>query len=202
MTAPGTSPGLVARLRELAGIVAPTTVVGALLFYFGYVATRARFEYFGVYLDIADLSNQSLLLYGLEVVYVPAALAFLAVLATVAAHGAVRWLLGDPARDHVSLLVALAAALGGLLLVGRALVGMLVPDIEDREPVPGTTALALASGPALVAYAVWLTGRVTAGKPDGPLGSAAGSPATAPPGSAAARWPASSRSPSPASSGR
>ncbi|MFL6130754.1 MAG: hypothetical protein ACJ73E_17030 [Mycobacteriales bacterium] len=168
MTSPERA-GVVGRLRELAGIVAPTTLVAALLFYFGYVATRSRFEYFGVYLDVADLSNQSLLLYGLEVVYVPAALAFLAVLLIVAAHGLVSWLVGEAARDPVSLLVALGLGLTGLLLLGRALVGMFVPSIEEHEAVPGTTALALAAGPALLAYAVWIASRVAQGKPaDGP----------------------------------
>ena len=166
--------GVVGRLRELAGIVAPTTVVAALLFYFGYVATRSRFEYFGVYLDITDLSNQSLLLYGLEVVYVPAALAFLAVLLIVGLHSTVSWLTSDAARDPASLLVALGTGLAGLLLVGRALVGMFVPSVEEREPVPGTTALALAAGPALLAYAVWIASRVAARRAvGGPLGFAA-----------------------------
>lgn len=166
--------GVVGRLRELAGIVAPTTVAAALLFYFGYVATRSRFEYFGVYLDITDLSNQSLLLYGLEVVYIPAALTFLAVLLIVGLHSMVSWLTGDAVRDPASLLVALGAGLAALLLVGRALVGMFVPSVEEHEPVPGTTALALAAGPALLAYAVWMVGRVAARRPmDGPLGFAA-----------------------------
>jgi hypothetical protein len=156
----GAAVGVLGRLRELAAFVAPTTVATALLFYFGYVATRSRFEYFGVYLDMTDLSNQSLLLYGLEVVYVPAALGFLAVLLIVGLHAAVSWLATGAERDSVTLLVALAAALGGLLLAGRALVGMLVPRVEENEPVPGTTALALAAGPVLLAYAAWIAGRV------------------------------------------
>ncbi len=169
------SAGVLSRLRELASFVAPTTVATALLFYFGYVATRSRFEYFGVYLDMTDLSNQNLLLYGLEVVYVPAALAFLAVLLLVAVHGVVSWLVSGAERDPVSMLLALAAALGGLLLVGRALIGMLVPRVEESEPVPGTTALALAAGPALLAYAAWLAGKV-AGRRLADDGGPAGGP--------------------------
>jgi hypothetical protein len=159
----GTS-GLLVRLREIASFIAPTTLATALLFYFGYVATRSRFEYFGVYLDMTDLSNQNLLLYGIEVVYVPAALAFLTVLLIVAVHGTVSWLVSRPERDSLTLLLSLAAALGGLLLVGRALLGMFRPSIEETEPVPGTTALALAVGPALIAYAAWIAGRVSSRK--------------------------------------
>ena len=73
------------------------------------------------------------------------------------------------------MLLALAAALGGLLLVGRALVGMFVPRVEEGEPVPGTTALALAAGPALLAYAAWLAGKV-AGRRLADDGGPAGGP--------------------------
>jgi hypothetical protein len=154
------SSGIIARLRELATFIAPTTVATALLFYFGYVATRSRFEYFGVYLDMTNLSTQNLLLYGLEVVYVPAALAFLTALVLVAVHSTVSWLAGRKDRDGATFLLALAIALGGLLLLGRALIGMFISRIEENEPVPGTTALALAAGPALIAYAVCMAGRV------------------------------------------
>lgn len=37
------------RLGAVANVIAPTTVVTTLLFYFGYVATTARFGHFGVY---------------------------------------------------------------------------------------------------------------------------------------------------------
>lgn len=170
--------GVLARLRELASFIAPTTVATSLLFYFGYVATRSRFEYFGVYLEMTDLSNQNLLLYGLEVVYVPAALAFLATLLLVAVHGTVRWLVSTARRDSVNAAIALAAALGGLLLIGRALVGILVPRVEATEPIPGTTALTLAAGPALMGYAAWIASRIAtraagAGDASGPVRFAA-----------------------------
>lgn len=50
------------RIRQLTEAVGPTTPATALLIYFGYVATRARFDYFGVSLEMTGLSNQSLLL--------------------------------------------------------------------------------------------------------------------------------------------
>jgi hypothetical protein len=162
--------GIVTRLKQLTSVIAPTTIATSLLIYFGYVATRSRFDYFGVYLDMTDLSNQTLLLYGLEVVYVPAALAFLSALVVIAVHAGVTWLLASAAQDSTKFLVALAAVLGGLLLVGRALVGMLVAGVVDTE-VPGTTPLALACGPIMIAYGAWIAGQVAGNRTavvDGP----------------------------------
>ena len=146
------------RLKELATIIGPTTVITALMVYFGLVATRARFAYFGVYLDLTDLSNQDLVLYGLEALYVPVALVFVAMLAAVVVHLGVSWLLGSPTRRGICLVIAAAVALVGVLLLARALIGILVPGVAQRER-PGSTPLALAVGPLLAAYAGWIAAR-------------------------------------------
>ena len=39
-------------------IVAPATLLSALLFYFGYVSSRAQYDYFGVDVDTIGLSTQ------------------------------------------------------------------------------------------------------------------------------------------------
>jgi hypothetical protein len=143
------------RLKQLTSVIAPTTMISALLFYFGYIGTRSRFEYFGVYLDMTDLSNQQLLLYGLEVIYVPAALGFTAILAVIVMHACVRWLLDVRKSDTAALVIGLGAVLLGILLMGRALVGIFVSRVYDNEIV-GTTQLALATGPAAAAYGIWI----------------------------------------------
>ena len=74
---------LIDRVKDIVGLLGPVTLVSVLLVYFGYIGTRARLQYFGVYLpDMANLSNQNLVLYGLEVAFVPAALVFLAMLSS------------------------------------------------------------------------------------------------------------------------
>jgi hypothetical protein len=146
---------LTSRLKQLTGRIAPTTLATAFLVYFGYVATRSRFEYFGVSLEMTDLSNQNLLLYGLEVVYVPAALTFLSVLTVIGIHAAVTWRLTTFPNSTANAFLAAIIGLIGLLLIGRALIGMLVPGTTDAE-IPGTTPLALALGPAILAYGVWI----------------------------------------------
>jgi hypothetical protein len=94
-------------------------------------------------------------LYGLEALYVPTALAFLAVLVAVLLHAGVTWLLAAPSRRGLCLVIAAVVALGGVLLIARALIGMLVPGVA-RQETPGTTPLALAVGPLFAAYAGWI----------------------------------------------
>lgn len=136
-------------------VLAPTTLLAALLFYFGYVGTRARFEYFGVDLTMVDLSNQELLLAGLEIVYVAALVICFGVLIVVAAHAVVWWLLVSETRELAWWAAGLIAVMG-FLLVGRAMVGIVVPGVADTEDPPGQTRLALALGPTLVAYSMWI----------------------------------------------
>ncbi|MCX5328975.1 MULTISPECIES: hypothetical protein [unclassified Streptomyces] len=147
-----------ARIRQLAEAIGPTTLATALLVYFGYVATRARYQYFGVPLDMTGLSNQDLMLQGLEVVYVPAALMFLGVLTCVGIHAFVKWLLARDTGDDSSTTHALLAyliMLVGVLLIARALIGMFVQD-SDTSVIIGATPLSLAIGPAAVAYGIWV----------------------------------------------
>ncbi|WP_433022745.1 hypothetical protein [Kribbella sp. CA-294648] len=90
------------RLWALANVIAPTTVVTTLLFYFGQVATTARFRYFGVYLEMVDLTLQEMLLYGVEAVYPPLIVLAILCLLVLAAHTVIRWLLSSPQRDAVT----------------------------------------------------------------------------------------------------
>jgi hypothetical protein len=148
-----------ARLEKIAAVLPPVTVITATLLWYGYVATRARFRYFGVDLDLTGLSNQQLLLYGAESTYPVAALLLLAALAVFAAHLVTRRVLQSPRHRRLLPAAAVAAAVG-LLLVGRALVGMLRPSVAATENPPGITPLSLTVGAPLVVYAGWVARRV------------------------------------------
>lgn len=150
-----------ARVKDLATMIAPTTAISALLIYFGYVGTRARFAYFGVNLDLTEMSTQSLILYGLEVVYVPAAVSLVAVLAAATCHALVGRLVHAPRLHRTALTVAAFAALAGVLLLARGVIGLLVAEVSQTEK-PLTSPLALAFGPVLIRYAGWAAGTVLA----------------------------------------
>ncbi|WP_328503631.1 hypothetical protein OG828_36970 [Streptomyces sp. NBC_00457] len=138
------------RLTALANVVAPTTVVTALLFYFGYVATNARFRSFGVSLDLVDLSLQDLLLYGVEALVPPLIFIALASLLVVAARTGLRWLMAAPRRDAISGWTGVLMALAGLLALLRGVMGLLVPGVARNEAI-ATTPASLAGGAVLLA---------------------------------------------------
>ncbi|MFI5792431.1 hypothetical protein [Streptomyces sp. NPDC051677] len=151
-----------ARVRQLAEALGPATLATALLFYFGYIATRARYAYFGVPVDMTGRSNQDLMLDGLEVVFVPATMIFLGIMTLVGIHALTLWLLNRnaDAEDDSSAAAFLAYGflLVGVLLIGRALIGIFLQGPEVSVII-GATPLSLAFGPAAVAYGVWIHGR-------------------------------------------
>lgn len=157
---------LASRISELANVLAPTTVLTALLIYFGAVYTDGRLAYFGIQLGLADLSTQDLVLYGTEAIFTPIAVLLVAILLVLLGHAAVTWLLSGDERARAGLLTAAGLALGGLLLTARAVIGILVPAVYQREWT-ALTPILLAAGPALLAYAGWIGGRVLTGGPDG-----------------------------------
>ena len=158
---PDPAPDWGARIKDLATLIAPTTAITALLIYFGYVGTRARFAYFGVNLDLTGMSNQNLILYGLEVVYVPAAVALILVLAAVVTHALLSRVIHVARLRQVALAFAGFAALAGLLLLARGVIGLLIFRVSQNE-TPLTSPLTLAFGPVLILYAGWAAGTVLA----------------------------------------
>jgi hypothetical protein len=86
VTAPSTDPATsLSRLGQVAGsvaqVVAPLSVLTALLFYFGYASSRARYLYFGVDVDTIGLSTQDYVMRSPEPLLTPLlVLALLAVL--------------------------------------------------------------------------------------------------------------------------
>jgi hypothetical protein len=88
MTSPPPDPATaLGRLGQVAGsvaqVVAPLSVLTALLFYFGYASSRARYLYFGVDVDTIGLSTQDYVMRSPEPLLTP--LLVLALLAVVVA---------------------------------------------------------------------------------------------------------------------
>ncbi|WP_158841477.1 hypothetical protein [Saccharothrix deserti] len=151
---------VLSRIQSFATIAAPTTLVAALLFYFGYVSTLVRYEYFGVDLNALDLSTTELLLLGTEVIFPPIAGLLVFLVLGLVAHRGVRALLRRPRSRAAKIVGVLLMILGAALFV-RAVVGMLVVSVSRNE-FPGVTAISLGLGLPLLAYGVWVyrgTGR-------------------------------------------
>lgn len=145
---------LVHRLETFASIAAPTTLTAALLFYFGYVATYARYQYFGVDLTALDLTTTEMLLLGTEVLFPPlAALVVLTVICWTAHHG-FRLLISGK-RTIIARIVAVAVIMIGAASFIRGVVGVLWPSIARHE-FPGVTPITFGFGLPIVAYGVWM----------------------------------------------
>ncbi|MFG3440636.1 hypothetical protein ACGF0J_25555 [Nonomuraea sp. NPDC047897] len=137
----------------------PATLLTAVFVWAGYVATLQRFRYFGVYLELADLPIQELVLYGVEVAYPIVLALLLAALGVLLLHAALaRAAAWRPARSRPALAGATAAA--GTAMLARGLAGVLRPALAQAE-TPGVTPLCLGLGVPALVYAYWLLDRST-----------------------------------------
>ena len=139
------------QLKSLAGVVAPTTVAAALLYYFGYVTTYARFAYFGVDLSTLGLSTQELALRSIGAIFPALAVMLLLGLAVLLGQRAVRAARLRPRAERVLRIGGTVIGLFGVVMVVRAVTGMLWADLAERE-LPGLTPLCLGLGPLLVLF--------------------------------------------------
>jgi len=72
-----------------AGIVTPITLVSALLFYFGYVAARSQYEYFGIDVDTIGLSTQAYVMRSPQPLLVPLLVITLLAVGALLLHNAI-----------------------------------------------------------------------------------------------------------------
>ena len=133
-------------------IIAPATLLSTLLFYFGYVSSRAQFRYFGLDVDTVGLSTQDYVMRSPQALLVPLLALSLGGAALLVLHLAVRRH-PPPARAVRAFLVGSVVALfvGVVLIVGYAVLG-------DWSLYPLVTPLLLAGGSAGVLYAMRLPG--------------------------------------------
>lgn len=147
-------------LRLVGSVVAPTTLVTALLFYFGLLYAVGYYRFFGVNFTVLDLPFQDILILSASTGIVP-----LAVLATVTLLAV--WIYQLPLDGLVGVrrTVVARVVLPVSAAVGTLLLGMVVADILLRAPVfPGGLAeargLSLVGGLLLLIYASRLRGAV------------------------------------------
>lgn len=142
---------LVERLRTVAGVIAPTTLIAALLYYYGYVTTLARFDYFGVDLSTLRMSTQDLALRSVEALYVPLATLLVAGLVGYWLHTAVRASLVQGKNTRLLWCGGWLAITLGVGLLVRAVVGIVHRSIAANE-FPGITPISLGLGALMAAY--------------------------------------------------
>lgn len=147
---PAESPPL-AVWRLVSTVVAPATLLGAVLFYFGYVSARAQFAYFGVDVDTLGFSTQEFVMRSPQPLLVPVLAMLLAAAATTWAAAETNRRLGaaDPATVDRAARSATRVALG-LIALGLALLAA-YPLLGGRELYPLVTPLLIGLGGGLLA---------------------------------------------------
>jgi hypothetical protein len=147
-------------LRLVGSVVAPTTLVTALLFYFGLLYAVGYYRFFGVNFTVLDLPFQGILILSASTGILP-----LAVLATVTLMAV--WIYQLPLDGLVGVrrTVVARVVLPVSAAVGTLLLGLVVADILLRGPVfprglGEARGLSLVGGLLLLIYAARLRGAV------------------------------------------
>jgi hypothetical protein len=143
-------------LKAVGFLVAPTTLLTALLYYFGRLSTAAQFSYFRVPQSALALSLTDYVLLSLNPMVEPVIAITLLVLAGIAGHGLLTYLLRRPG-DRVMVVIPLAAGLLGILAITQA-------GMASRQPTPAPLAayrfllppVYLALGIVLILYGIYL----------------------------------------------
>lgn len=153
------------RIKLISGVLAPTTVLTALLFYYGYVATAAEYAYFGVSMGSLGLSTQDFLLKSVAALYVPLGLLLLLVLLAAWGHAFLQRRLRSRRTDRSWRIGATVVMVGGTLVFARGVAGVVFPSIARSEAI-ATTPLCLGLGIGAIAYGRHLLRTVSGSPPD------------------------------------
>ena len=162
---------------ELFGLViAPTTIITALAFYFGWTLTNARASYFGIDASALGFSTQDYLLRSADALFVPLGAVLTLALLAVWLHAFVTRALADGTRSAQLRRAARAAmAVGGLLFaLGVVAVFTPLPFSPHYLFAPASPGV----GIALLAYGLYLASRLDLA--EGRRGDIAGAPWTRP----------------------
>lgn len=142
-------------------IIAPATVLSALLFYFGYVSSAEQYKYFGVDVDTIGLSTQDYVMRSPQPLLVPLLVLTLLGIGAMLLHAEIRRRIAaaaPDARGPMQLVqyrrLARRAVIVGLVLLGAGIALLIsYPYLREWSFFNLVTPLLLAIGAALVAYA-------------------------------------------------
>ena len=158
-----------------ASVVAPITIISALLFYFGYVSSRAQYAYFGIDVDTIGLSTQDYVMRSPQPLLVPLLVLVMIAVALVALHLWVTAWLGRARPERARIVTHRALYIGLVILAAGITLIILYPVLADWPYYNLVTPIIVAVGAGLVAYSWRLVSRLPP-QPDA-LPSPAGSPA-------------------------
>jgi hypothetical protein len=141
-----------------AGIVAPVTLLSALLFYFGYVSSRSQYEYFGIDVDTIGMSTQDYVMRSPQPLLLPLLVLLLLAVAGLTVHNRlrVRLVAGDEKQLK---LIGRARIVGVVALAVGVLALALDPLLGELPYYALVTPLVISAAAAVLAY-LWHLARI------------------------------------------
>jgi hypothetical protein len=140
-------------LRLVGTVVAPTTLLTGLLFYFGQTYVAGYCRYFGVNFTTLDLSVRDYLIRSVEGVFLPLVLAAALALVVFWLVRVVLQVLDEPTRDRVLRIGLPIVAAAGVALIALAAVALIVGGAVGGT-APELGGLSLTAGVVAVTVAV------------------------------------------------
>lgn len=142
-------------LKIVGSVVAPTTLLTGLLFYFGRLHVTGMYRYLRVNFTVLDLSVQDYLIRSADGLFVPLTVAASSALVLLWTHGVLVRSLPKARRQAAARRAVPVLVVVGMVLLAVALVGLSEPSTLAAAPeMPG---LCLAIGVLLLAYCARLS---------------------------------------------
>ena len=153
--------GLAQLTRILGTIVAPTTLLTSLLFFFGWSHAVWFFDYFGVNSTLLGLTTRDYLIRSVDGLWVPMTVVACAALVMLWGHMVLRARLAAASRARVLGVLVPALAILGLVLAAGGVASLFARTRLEDHLVAAPVSLLL--GVLLLVYAVHLWRSMTAG---------------------------------------
>ena len=146
-------PGLSAAVDFVTRVIAPASLLTAILYYFGYTRERALFGYFGVDLESLRFSTTDYLVRSVGTIFVPLGTVLLCGVFALAGHH-----LLIPALTRVADKWRNAAWIG-IAIISVVLLGVGINGLEqliDLDLLPVVSPIALGAGAFLLEYTIYI----------------------------------------------
>ncbi|WP_109527723.1 hypothetical protein [Nocardia aurea] len=122
-------------LRQWVGVIgtviAPTTVITALCYYFGYVYTRTKLAYFGIDCDALGFTSSDYVINSVSVLYVPLLLLLVGWFTAVRTADYTKHFIRSGRRPDLVRNIGRAVLALGAVLIATGIAGVVVPWITD-----------------------------------------------------------------------
>jgi hypothetical protein len=157
---PGAFEALPQALKVVGAVVAPTSLLTALMYYFGRQWATGFFRYLGVHFTVLDLTVQDYLIRSVDGLILPMIIVAGATLVALWVHRLLLETLPDRLRRTVLRVLMPSSVIAGSVLVSLALTNLQTPVL--LAPYPELRGLSFSVGVLLLAYAARLLRLLTA----------------------------------------